>query len=158
MIKYSYINKRLLVVALFVVLGFFTTNMFAQDTKTFGNADQTHKLLADANMIINRSVAVDLLNATQADKLKSWLSDNNSKNDIIFIIFALTYRASLINKTQSDKVTQSFNKQTSVYTLPMLNMFKLLYIKFELLNTAQLAQLNNIIEMKKNDKKKYGLQ
>lgn len=124
------------------------TNLGYADNTTAATTMTAKNLPQDAQTLIDGSLKVGTLNADQAAGLKKWLADNTTSNDAMFIILGLTYRSLILNPTQSLKMTTTYYKMTEGLTLPMLNLFKVLYQRYNLLPADKMQQLDDVIKQK----------
>lgn len=121
---------------------------YADDNAAARGAMASKNLPQDAQALIDGSVKVGTLTTDQAAGLKKWLADNTTPDDAMFIILGLTYRSLMLNPTQNLKMTATYYKMTNGLTLPMLNLFKVLYQRYNLLPADKMQQLDDVIKQK----------
>ncbi|MBX9704760.1 MAG: hypothetical protein K5Q00_00770 [Gammaproteobacteria bacterium] len=131
-----------------VVLVFSGISYAADNTAASSGIVASKNLPQDAQVLIDGSLKVGTLTADQASGLKTWLASNTTPNDALFIILGLTYRSLILNPTQNLKMTATYYKMTNGLTLPMLNLFKVLYQRYNLLPADKMQQLDDVIKQK----------
>lgn len=142
------LSMKIMKVIIATVILICSTISYADDNAAARGAMASKNLPQDAQTLINGAVTAGTLTTDQAGGLKSWLASNTTANDAMFIILGLTYRSLILNPTQNLKMTATYYKMTNGLTLPMLNLFKVLYQRYNLLPADKMQQLDDVIKQK----------